>query len=75
MPTAQELSLALERLKKNDRVTLIRVAVPADACPVCHAIQGAYAKDAAPVLPPEGCSCPFGRTRAVYEPVLNEVYP
>jgi hypothetical protein len=75
MPTADELASALERLRKNDRVSLIRVSVSAEACPVCHALQGAYPKDAVPVLPPEGCSCPHGRTRAYYEPVLVEIYP
>lgn len=75
MPTTQELAAALERLRRNDRVSLIRIAVPADACPVCHAQQGAYPKDAVPALPPDGCSCPYGRTRAFYEPVLTEIYP
>ncbi len=75
MPTPTELNTALERLIHNERVTLIRVSVSADACPVCHALQGAYPKDRAPALPPEGCSCPFGRTRAFYEPVLAEIYP
>lgn len=75
MPTSQELAAALDRLRKNDRVTLIRISVPADACPVCRSLQGAYPKDSVPALPPEGCSCPFGRTRAAYDPVLAEVYP
>jgi len=75
MPSAKELAAALDRLKKNDRVTLIRVAVPDDACPVCMSLQGAYPKDAVPALPPEGCSCPGGRSRVHYEPVLAEVYP
>lgn len=75
MPTAHELTSALARLKNNDRVTLIRVDVAADACPVCQSLQGAYPKDSVPALPPEGCSCPFGRTKASYAPVLIEVYP
>lgn len=75
MATSADLTAALDRLRRNDRVTLIRVAVPDNACPVCRELQGAYPKDSVPSLPPEGCSCPFGRTRAVYEPVLAEVYP
>lgn len=75
MPTAQELAETLERLRKNDRVTLIQVSVPADACPVCRSLQGAYPKDRVPILPPEGCSCPHGRTRCYYAPVLAEIYP
>ena len=75
MPTSQELAAARDRLQQNDRVTLIRVSVPADACPVCYALQGAYAKAETPRLPPEGCSCPFGRCRSAYEPVLAEIYP
>ena len=75
MPTVKEFAAALDRLKKNSRVTLIRVSVSDDACPVCTSLQGAYPKDAVPTLPPDGCSCPYGRSRAFYEPVLAEVYP
>ncbi|MBL8056485.1 MAG: hypothetical protein JNK29_07285 [Anaerolineales bacterium] len=75
MPTPTELAQALTRLKNNDRVTLIRISVPAEACPVCRSLQGAYPKDSVPALPPEGCSCPFGRTSASYDPVLAEIYP
>jgi hypothetical protein len=75
MPTAAELNHSLERLKKNDRVTLIRVSVYHDACPVCQSLQGAYPKDSVPRLPPEGCSCPYGQSRCHYEPVLAEIYP
>jgi hypothetical protein len=74
MPTAVELAQALERMKHNDRVSLIRVSVYHDACPVCQSIQGAYPKDAAPALPPEGCSC-APSCRCHYEPVLTEIYP
>ena len=75
MPTAQELAEALDRLIKNERVSLIRIAVPDSACPVCRSLQGVYPKDQVPRLPPEGCSCPYGQTRDFYEPVLSEIYP
>jgi hypothetical protein len=74
-PREKELAAALERLKNNERVTLIRVSVSDDACPVCFSLQGAYPKDQAPKLPPDGCSCPLGRSRVFYEPVLAEIYP
>jgi hypothetical protein len=75
MPTAQEYAAALDRLKKNDRVSLIRVSVSDAACPVCASLQGAYPKDTVPALPPDGCSCPGNRSRVFYEPVLAEIYP
>ncbi|MGQ0604346.1 MAG: hypothetical protein ACT4QE_21910 [Anaerolineales bacterium] len=75
MPTAKELAAALDRLKNNDRVSLIRVAIADEACPVCHSLQGAYPKEKVPMLPPDGCSCPGGRSRTYYEPVLAEIYP
>jgi hypothetical protein len=75
MPTPQELTAVLDRLIKNDRVALVRIAVPDSACPVCRSLQGVYPKDKVPRLPPEGCSCPNGQTRDYYEPVLTEVYP
>ncbi len=75
MPSTQELAASLARLKQNDRITLIRVSISNDACPVCQSLQGAYPKDQVPVLPPEGCSCPGGRARVYYEPVLAEIYP
>jgi hypothetical protein len=75
MPTAKELAAALERLQKNERVSLIRVNVADDACPVCHSLEGAYSKGEVPVLPPDGCSCPRGIARVYYAPVLEEIYP
>jgi len=74
MPTRAEYQTARANFMKNDRVRLIRVSVPADACPVCLSIQGAYPKDGAPRLPPEGCSC-VPACRSFYEPVLAEIYP
>jgi hypothetical protein len=75
MPTVAELTQALTHLKQNDRVTLIRVSVYHNACPVCFSLQGAYPKDSVPTLPPEGCSCPNNQSRSYYEPVLAEIYP
>ncbi|MCC7358351.1 MAG: hypothetical protein IT317_02675 [Anaerolineales bacterium] len=65
---------ARRKLQTNDRVSLIRVSVAHDACPVCAAGQGAYPKAAVPVLPHEGCSHGEG-CRCYYEPVLTEIYP
>ncbi len=74
MAKAAELAQVLNKMKRNDRISLVRVSVYHDACPVCQSIQGAYPKEAVPVLPPEGCSCvPAGR--CYYEPVLTEIYP
>ena len=66
--------LALERLRANDRVSLIRVSVGDDCCPVCAEAQGAYPKSEAPIIPIEGCSHAQG-CRCFYEPVLTEIYP
>jgi hypothetical protein len=74
MPTATEYEQALARLKQNSRVGLIRVSIPYDACPACLSLQGAYTKEATPLLPPAGCSC-TGGSHCYYEPVLVEVYP
>jgi hypothetical protein len=74
MPTVAEYATARAKFKQNDRVSLIRVSVPPDACPVCQSIQGAYPKDSVPSLPPEGCSC-APACRSFYEPVLSEIYP
>lgn len=65
---------ALARLRANPRVTLIRVAVYDNCCPVCAQAQGAHPKEAAPRLPIEGCSHGLG-CRCHYEPVLTDIYP
>ncbi len=52
MPTPTELNTALERLIHNERVTLIRVSVSADACPACHA-PGTVLADHAGASPAE----------------------
>jgi hypothetical protein len=67
-------AMALKRFQTNPRVRLVRISVGADACPACYEVQGAYAKDAVPRLPVEGCSHNHG-CRCFYEPVLDEIYP
>ncbi|MDD5367701.1 MAG: hypothetical protein PHQ40_01335 [Anaerolineaceae bacterium] len=67
-------SVALKHFQANPRVSLVRISVAADACPVCSEVQGAYPKDQVPRLPIDGCSYPRG-CRCFYEPVLDEVYP
>ncbi|NTV35690.1 MAG: hypothetical protein HGA53_01925 [Anaerolineaceae bacterium] len=67
-------SVALKKFCDNTRVRNIRLVVSNDACPACQEIEGTYAKENAPVLPVEGCSCENG-CRCFYEPMLNEIYP
>lgn len=67
-------SVALKRLQANPRVNYVRVSVAHDCCPACRDIEGAYAKDAVPKLPVEGCSHSLG-CRCFYQPVLEEIYP
>ncbi len=74
LSTQSQTALARTKLQGNDRVSLIRVSVAHDACPACAAIQGAYAKDAVPTLPHQGCSHGLG-CRCYYEPVLTEIWP
>ena len=71
--TEQEYQKALEKIK-NGLATKVRIFAPADACPVCTAIEGAYEFDEVPELPPEGCSCLNGPT-AMYAPVLDQYGP
>ena len=68
------MAVALERFKQNPRVRAVRLAVPADACPVCQGLQGTYDKNQAPHLPIEGCSNHNGCC-SYYEPLLDEIYP
>ena len=72
--TKSVTKMALERLRANDRVSLIRVSVAHNCCPVCAEAQGAYPKAEVPALPIEGCSHAQG-CRCFYEPVLTEIYP
>ena len=65
---------ALERLKANPRVSLIRLIIPRDACPACRHLEGEYEKDQVPLLPLDQCSHPLG-CRAFYEPKLTEIFP
>lgn len=69
-----EAAVTLKRLVENPHVRSIRIAVPEDACPICHELQGTYAKSSVPALPVQGCSHPNG-CRAFYEPLFDEVYP
>ena len=65
-----EQKAALERIR-NGLATLVRILVPADACPVCRSYEGAYEFDEVPELPLEGCSRPQSWDYATYEPVLD----
>lgn len=68
-----ENKAALAKIKSG-LATKVRILVSADACPVCRAIQGAYAFDQVPDIPPEGCSC-LGGSKAYYAPVLDRFGP
>lgn len=67
-------SVSLKRLQENPRVKAIRLAVQTNACPVCVAMQGTYAKENTPRIPIPGCSHPE-ICNPFYEPLLDEVYP
>ena len=67
-------AVSLKRLQDNDRVSYVRILVSDDCCPACRQVEGAYAKDAAPKLPIEGCSHGLG-CRCYYQPVLEHIYP
>ncbi len=73
MYTVEEHRATLEKIKSG-LATRVRILVPADACPVCRMVEGAYDFDAAPELPLEGCSCEYG-CRAFYAPVLDRFGP
>jgi len=68
------LARALQAILQNPRATMVYIAAPEEACPACRAAQGTYEKDAAPILPIEGCSCPHG-CMLRYEPYMFEVGP
>jgi hypothetical protein len=67
-------AMALKRFQSNPRVSMVRISVSANACPVCQQAQGAYPKAKTPRLPIEGCSNGPG-CQCYYEPVLTEIYP
>lgn len=69
----EEHKNALEKIKAG-LATKVRILVPADACPACKAIEGAYDFDNVPAIPPEGCSCLNG-CNAYYAPVLDKFGP
>jgi hypothetical protein len=67
-------AVALKRIQKNERIKQLHIAVSADCCPACRAVEGAYPKDQAPHLPVEGCSHNLG-CRCFYQPVIDVLYP
>lgn len=69
-----EQAVALATMLANPRVNRVRLVVAEQACPACHAIEGAYERGEVPALPAAGCSCAAGCT-CYYEPYLNEIYP
>ena len=74
MDQSSATAVALQRLRANDRVSRIRLAVGDDACPACRQVEGEYQKDKVPSLPTKGCSHALG-CRCFYEPALVEIYP
>lgn len=70
---AKQQAEALQRLRENPRVELVRVAGP-ENCNIAQTVQGVYSKAEVPALPVAGCSRPGGCICA-YEPVLNDIYP
>ncbi len=71
--TEEDYKAALEKIKSG-LATKVRIFAPADACPVCTALEGVYEFGEVPPLPPEGCSCIDG-PRAMYAPVLDMYGP
>jgi hypothetical protein len=69
-----DTAVALKRIQANPRVSYVRISVSQDCCPACRQMEGAYAKDAVPKLPVEGCSHGLG-CRCFYQPVLEVIYP
>ena len=67
-------AVALKQYLANPRVSLVRINVAGDACPLCYESRGTFEKDAVPRLPHQGCSHALG-CRCSYSPVLNEIYP
>jgi len=67
-------AVALKKYQQNERVSVIRINVAGDACPLCYESRGTFEKNAVPSLPHEGCSHQLG-CRCSYAPVLNEIFP
>ena len=65
-----EQAAALKRIEEGGIATKVRIMASHDSCPVCRALEGAYAFGEVPELPHEGCSHPAG-CRCVYAPVLD----
>lgn len=66
--TSSQTAVSLNRLRKNTRVSAIRISGNFDACPACQKVLNTYSKEETPVLPVQGCSHPNG-CRCFYEPV------
>ncbi|MGH2536786.1 MAG: hypothetical protein ACRDHL_05280 [Candidatus Promineifilaceae bacterium] len=66
---AAEHAAALARIKAG-LATKVRIFVSYDSCPACKKVEGAFAFEAVPALPVEGCSHPSG-CRCKYAPVLD----
>ena len=71
---AKEQKKALKTIIDNGIATGVRIMASHDSCPLCRAMEGAYAFDEVPELPHEGCSHPQG-CRCVYQPVLDRRGP
>ena len=73
MRTKEENLVTLEKIK-DGLATKVRILASRDSCPVCKAMEGAYAFDDVPELPLEGCSHPHG-CRCHYAPILDQYGP
>lgn len=73
MLSEKEHKAGLKKIKEG-LATKVRILVPANACPVCTAMEGVYDFDDVPELPLEGCSC-LGGFRGSYAPVLDQFGP
>ncbi len=69
-----ENARALRRLRTDGRFDQVYILADRESCPVCQAVEGVYPIDAAPELPVEGCSSPYG-CRCRYAPVMSLVGP
>jgi hypothetical protein len=67
-------SVALKRIRENDRISSVKISVGHDCCPACRQAQGEYTKENVPHRPVEGCSHSLG-CRCYYQPVLEVLYP
>lgn len=70
----KEHKVALDKILKGGVATKVRILANDDCCPVCRAMEGAYAFEDVPALPVEGCSHVEG-CRCYYAPVLDRRGP